>query len=75
MTTTQSDITSGTARVPFAPACKPMGRDHLEAGWVLPGGERTAVPERAQIVAENIDRMFDRMFDRPVIKYHWRDCP
>ena len=46
------DIVHGDIVIPWADECEPLGRAPLAAGWCLPGGERTSVPEVAMRVAE-----------------------
>jgi hypothetical protein len=50
------DIVHGDIIIPWADACEPLGRVPLAAGWCLPGGERTGVPEVAMRVAEILDQ-------------------
>lgn len=48
----------GAGLVPWADAVRDdSGEITYPAGWVLPGGERTIVRERAEAVAHEIDRL------------------
>ena len=58
--TDKRNITLGLARVIWAPACRPIGRDPLPDGWALPGGERTTDSGRALQVAMAMDAVFKR---------------
>jgi hypothetical protein len=46
------NITIGTARVIYAEATRPRAKAPVQAGWVLPGGERTDDYNEAVRVAQ-----------------------
>ncbi len=56
------DIVVGRAVVPYAEAVFVDGNGFIKqtAGWVLPGGERTADPERARAAAEAMHRLLSQ---------------
>lgn len=56
----KNNITVGKARVIFAKACTPIGRNPLPDGYALPGGHRTTDRNEAFGVACAMDELMAR---------------
>lgn len=51
------NITAGGARLIYAKACHPIGRDPLPEGWVVPGGARITDQWEAMAAAVRLDEL------------------